>query len=70
MIEEVKMYTVICDNCGVDSNEDSEYSCWNDKDTAWDTASEQDWIKENGKHYFTNCYSYDDNDNLIIKANS
>ncbi len=66
MIQEVKMYTVICDNCKKDSNEDTDYSCWNDKEYAQDVATEADWITEDDKHYCPNCYSYDDDDNLII----
>jgi hypothetical protein len=29
MIKEVKMFTMVCDSCGKDVNEDTEYSCWN-----------------------------------------
>ena len=28
---------------------------------------QQEWIEEAGKHYCTDCYSYDDEDKLIIK---
>lgn len=61
------MYTVVCDNCGKDSNEDSEYSCYSDKDHAEENAIESDWIQEEDKHYCDECFSYDDDDNLIIK---
>lgn len=67
MIKEVKMYTVICDNCGKDVCENAEYSCWNDEIYAKDTAMEDDWITEGEKHYCTDCYEYDGEDNLIIK---
>jgi len=67
MITEVKMFTVVCDNCGVDSNKGSEYSCWDDKGYAEDSAMESGWHKEGDKHYCTNCFSYDDDDNLVIK---
>lgn len=68
MIKEVTMYTVVCDNCGKDANEGSEFSCWNDKEWAQEEAMECDWIKEGDKHYCPDCYEYDDNDNLIIKS--
>lgn len=60
------MYTVVCDNCGVDVNEGQEYSCWNDKGYAQEIAMESEWIKEGGEHYCPKCYTYDDEDNLII----
>lgn len=67
MIQEVKMFTVVCDNCGVDVNKDAEYSCWNDRSYAEENAMECNWIKQDDKHYCDDCYSYDDDDNLIIK---
>lgn len=68
MIKEVQMFTVICDNCGIDVNEGAEYSCWSDKTYAEDSAMESDWIKEGDKHYCFDCFSYDDDDNLILKT--
>ena len=69
MIKEIIMYTVVCDNCGKDANEDTDYSCWNDKNYAEDSAIEDDWVKEDNKHYCKNCFmGYDDDDKLIIKG--
>jgi hypothetical protein len=68
MIQEVKMYTVICDCCGKDVNKDAEYSCWSDEEFAEDIAMESDWLKEEDKHYCPDCFSYDDEDNLVIKS--
>ena len=70
MIQKVTMYTVICDNCGKDSNADSDFSCWNDMGWAQEEALESDWIKEEDKHYCPDCYEYDDDDNLVIKQNA
>lgn len=69
MIKEVKMYTVVCDNCGRDVNENADYSCYNDKVFAQDVAMESDWLKEGDKHYCPNCYTYDDEDNLVVNPN-
>ena len=66
MLKEVKMYTVVCDNCGKDVNKDAEYSAWNDKRYAEEVAMESDWIKENDKNYCPDCFTYDDDDNLLI----
>jgi len=68
MIKEVKMYTVVCDNCGVDVNAGCEYSCWGDPSNATDIAADSDWHFTEDKHYCTECVSFDDDDNLILKA--
>lgn len=67
MIKELTMYTVVCDHCGKDANKDAEFSAWNDRVFAEDVAMESDWIKENDKHYCTECAEYDDDDKLILK---
>lgn len=70
MIKEVIMYTVICDNCGKDCNADSEYSCWGDVSSAHDSAIDSDWTFDEDKedvYYCPECFTYDENDNLIIK---
>jgi hypothetical protein len=33
---------------------------------AEDVAMEADWIREGDEHYCTDCFEYDDDDNLII----
>ncbi len=71
MIKELKMYTIICDGCGKDVCNGSEYSGWDDVDYVWDTADEESWIKnedyDDTHHYCPECYEYDDDDNLVIK---
>ena len=67
MIKEITMYTVICDNCGRNSGDDSDYSCWGTPGDAFDIASEEsNYIENEGKHYCPDCHTYDDNDNLVI----
>lgn len=70
MVKPVIMYTVICDNCGVDSNKDSDVSCWSEKSYSVDCAIDDGWIEDDSddeKHYCKHCYEYDEQDNLIIK---
>lgn len=62
------MFTVICDNCGKDSNDGAEYSCFGDKQTAEYSAEDSNWLNDNGKHYCPDCYSYDDEDKLVLKS--
>jgi len=69
MIEKVEMYTVVCDNCGEDAGADSDDgSCWSDKAVAEEIALESEWIKEGEKHYCPDCWSRDDDDNLVLKV--
>lgn len=69
-IEKVEMYTVVCDNCGEDVGTDADYSCWNDKSVAREEAMETGWIEDKGLHYCPKCWSYDDDDNLVLVSNS
>lgn len=66
MLKEIKMYTIICDNCGKDSNVGKENSCWSEVMHAKDVAMDSDWINHEGKDLCTDCWHYDDEDNIII----
>ena len=66
MIKEITMYTAICDGCGKDVHEGCEISAWGDKGYVEEVVMEADWIREGGEHYCTDCFKYDDDDNLII----
>lgn len=67
MVKEVIMFTIVCDGCGKDVNENTDYSCWNDKGYNEEIRQEAGWEKVDEKHYCTNCFEYDDDDNLVIK---
>jgi hypothetical protein len=62
------MFTVICDNCGKDSSDGSDYSGWSDKDYAVEQAEESGFQTVDDKHYCIDCWEYNDDDELIIKA--
>ena len=68
MIKEFKCYTLLCDNCGVDVNEDSDSSGWDDEDYNYEIADEAGWVEDDDcqSWYCSDCCSYDDNDKLII----
>ena len=68
MIKEITVYTIICDNCGKDVNKDSGYSGWDDKDYVLDVARESDWHTEEDSQYCPDCFTYDDDDNIVIKT--
>lgn len=67
MIQEVTMYTVVCDNCKKSAGENSEYAAWSDESSAKDVAMDSGYITEGKKHYCSDCFFYGDNDELIIK---
>jgi hypothetical protein len=68
MIQEVTMFTIICDGCGKDVFDGTEYSGFDYEPYVVDVAIEGNWHVEDGEHYCTDCYEYDDEDNLIIKG--
>ncbi|MEK6884593.1 MAG: hypothetical protein AABY22_33480 [Nanoarchaeota archaeon] len=65
------MYTVICDNCGVDAGDNSTYSAWRDESQARNSAVEAVWgtfkdEKNEEQHMCPKCYRFDDDDKIII----
>jgi hypothetical protein len=68
MIYEVKMHGAQCDNCG-EAWENSNTGCmaYHDPETIREQIMNDDWLSEGGKDYCPDCYSYDDEDNLILK---
>lgn len=66
-IEKVKMFTDVYDNCKLHIGIKDEYSCWNDENSAKENAMNSDWLIHY-KHYYPDCYDFDDNDKLIIKT--
>jgi hypothetical protein len=69
MIKELKMFTIICDNCSKDVNEDTQFSCWNEICYLNDLADNNGWIKDGEKDYCNKCFEYDNKDKLIILKN-
>jgi len=68
MIKEVTMFTLVCDNCGKDVNEDTDFSCWNDKGVLKELADDQCWVEVEDKHYCHDCYIYDENDEILVRG--
>ena len=64
MIEKVEMYSAVCDNCGVVCGEG--VVAWNDKGYTKEVAVDSNWAVADDKCYCPKCYSYDDEDNLVI----
>lgn len=62
------MFTLVCDGCGKDVNEDTPYSCWNETSYLHDLADDEGWAKDGDKDYCKSCFEYNDNYELIIKT--
>ena len=57
-------YNVKCDRCGKLANEE----LWgNDVAFAKEDADESGFIEVDGKHYCPDCYTIDDEDNIVVK---
>ena len=70
MFKSLPCFTLICDNCGDDLYEDTDYLGFSDLDLIWEDAAEnQGWLVIDGLHICGKCYLYDDNDEPVIKVN-
>ena len=67
MVKEFATYTIICDNCGKDVCDGDDYSGYGDLGSIEDIAMDCGWTEQDGKHYCDDCWSYDDNDNIVLK---
>lgn len=65
MIVTKVFYGVKCDRCG-DIGGDSEYQYWDDEQYAIDDSICADWIEHNHAHYCPDCYSWDDEGDIVI----
>lgn len=67
MIREVTYYQVICDGCGADAHEGSDYAAWSDIEGAEECAEFDGWdvvhTEQSGrKHYCPDCPPVEDAD--------
>lgn len=61
MIEESKIYTIVCDNCR------TKYIGMSNIDLLEEVAQDEEWIKVNKEHYCPECYTIDEHDDVQIK---
>ncbi len=67
MIIQEMFYAVECDICKKQNENYDGVSFWADEITTIDNAvNDSGWHEEDGKHYCTNCHSFDEHDNLVI----
>ena len=61
---EVKMFSLVCDRCGVDANEGTDYSAWGDDQTSRELAHDEGWITtDDGKDWCCDCIEWDEDGN-------
>ena len=67
MIIERTFFSVKCDGCGRELEDDAEEYAWvDDAKAVEDVAKDGDWLSIRGKHYCPDCHRYDDNDSLVL----
>ena len=68
-VEEVTMYRLLCDGCGM-SAQDGDYYAWADADAALFEATESDWNVIEDKHYCPECTIWDEEKDELIPVPS
>ena len=59
-------YAVKCDRCGK-VYDGADYGYYNDIDSSFEYAKEDDWLEIGGKHYCPNCYVIDEDTEEVKK---
>jgi len=54
-IQQVPMYRVICDRCGISAHERGDYYAWTEVEGAEYEADSSDWCIEGGNHLCLDC---------------
>ena len=68
MFKEISIYTIICDGCGSNSMENSDWAGFTDKDIVLEDAKDRGFQEIDGKHYCENYWQLDNNDDIVIKT--
>ena len=56
------MFTLVCDGCGADINEGSDYSAWGDIETSQDIADDNGWLRADGKDWCPDCIEWNEDE--------
>ena len=76
MKKEIKMYTVKCDLCNTHfTDEHTGFVGWTDYEGARENAMDSEWIEnwqqgEEQKHYCPDCYTVNNEDEVVDKKTS
>ena len=64
----VTLYTLICDSCNKDLLDGTDFSCLDEQWLGCE-MSEHNWIELDKKHYCTDCWKWDENEENQIPKN-
>jgi hypothetical protein len=65
MTKEVTMYTIICDRCGKDACEGTDYSGWDCIEGVRESACEG-WLHADGKDYCCECVEWNHDESELV----
>ena len=66
----VESYNIVCDCCGESFHDGNDFVCFSDDPDGGlirDEALTANWLEIGDKHYCPDCYSIDDDDNIVTK---
>ena len=65
MIKKVTMFTVLCDRCGKDACEGTDWSCWDSPEAVRECSSEG-WENIDEKDYCPACLTWNEDESELI----
>jgi len=68
MIIERTFYAIQCDSCKIKAKNYEDRVFWQDKSRSREEAIESEWHEEKDKHYCPECYSFDEETTINMKA--
>jgi hypothetical protein len=66
MIYPITMYAGKCDGCGKQWDNGDGVIAYQEESTVKESMQDSFWHIEGDKHYCGNCWSYDDDDNIVL----
>jgi predicted transcriptional regulator len=69
MIKTTEMWGAVCDGCGTEWDNGDCISHYADRELIESALRDAEWHVSGDKCWCAECWSYDDNDNIVVKAN-
>lgn len=67
-IDKQEAYSLECDGCKNGFENNSGFTIFIDEQCMLEDAYNSDWTEKDGKHYCDNCYTINDDDEIIFKT--
>lgn len=68
MVYQVNMFSAVCDNCGEPYIHPEGFMAFSEREQMEEALMNDEWEKQDKKHYCRDCWYVDDNDNIVCKA--